>query len=147
MASTHGSEGNTIQPITTAMLSNPTSWTNILGICLTSQPHSTKLQEKVRHYDRTRVMERFTAISSLQIPGLPRNQTRSKRYSTWKKARLFHREGLERKVSQTVAYCFPSKPNEPARTWITNAFLSLLEAPYPMQRMEACRQNTSLPAT
>ena len=41
---------------------------------------------------------------------------------------------------------FPSKPNEPARAWITNVFLPLLEAPYPMQRREACRENTSLPA-
>ena len=46
-----------------------------------------------------------------------------------------------------MAMCsFPSKPNEPARAWITNSFLPLLQAPYPTQRMEACGENTSLPA-
>lgn len=46
-----------------------------------------------------------------------------------------------------MAMCsFPSKPNEPARAWITNIFLPLLQAPYPTQRMEACGENTSLPA-
>lgn len=42
--------------------------------------------------------------------------------------------------------CFPSKPNEPVIPWIINVFLTLLEAPYPMQRMDVCIKNMSLPA-
>lgn len=41
---------------------------------------------------------------------------------------------------------FPIQTNEPVKAQIINVFLTLLEAPYPMQRIDVCRENMSLSA-